>query len=110
MPPDICNLSREADLAVLVIRPKRPLIKSDSRLIRRSFGVVWNRHQRRNQVFVSVRVLREDLDDVPVGIAVGKLEYVISSLQGFARNLHWRTELEFRLLVPLICQDGLRHE
>src|ERR1700741_4765312 len=82
----------------------------DHWFVRRLVKIIRYDHQSRDQVLSSGRILRKDLDEISVGIAVGKLKYILAGRQRMPRNLYWRAKLELCSLVPFIGQQRPRHK
>ena len=82
--------------------PGGPLFKIDDRFVWSLHNIIWNRQNGGDQAFVPVRIFREDLHDLAIGLAICELEHVLTRRERFPGNLHRGAELEFCSLVPLI--------
>ena len=85
----------------------RPFVEVDDRFIRGMRHEVRNGHQGCDQTVFPVGILREDLHDVAVGLAIQKLEGILAGREHLSGDLHRRAELKFDFLVPLIGVCGL---
>src|SRR6266478_2900756 len=81
---------------------RRAFVQPDNRFVRRFHAVSGKRKNRGDELLSAVGVLRKDLDDIPVGLAVGELEYIRSGGKHFSRNFQRSGYFQTRLFVPLI--------